>query len=243
MRNFENARLERADSARADHWKGICFFPPFVRLEKATFGPVLRAARERKGITLKQLAGETKLSVELWTALEEGDLTRWPRQVFARSYIRDYADRVGLDGVEIVNEFCRLYPEWGDRRAERLIRGQAQIVAHKLDWEDLPAPERRRASDRAAHDAPGLLARHRVRVFAVIFDLKVTFSLAGVGILLKFPFWPSLAVSAMAYAAFSTAVAGRSLGLPVSEWLIRTTRTLRTWPSVRRLISSRVEGA
>ena len=40
-----------------------------VRLEKETFGPVLRAARERKGVTLTQLAAETKLSAELWEAL------------------------------------------------------------------------------------------------------------------------------------------------------------------------------
>jgi len=56
-----------------------------VRLEKATFGPVLRAARERKGVTLRQLAAETKISMELWTALEENNLARWPRQVFART--------------------------------------------------------------------------------------------------------------------------------------------------------------
>src|SRR5215208_3827395 len=57
-----------------------------VRLEKATFGPVLRAARERKGVTLRQLAAETKISVELWAGLDESNLSRWPRQVRARSH-------------------------------------------------------------------------------------------------------------------------------------------------------------
>ena len=50
-----------------------------VRLEKETFGPVLRAARERKGVSLKQLAAETKLSSELWEALEDNNLGRWPK--------------------------------------------------------------------------------------------------------------------------------------------------------------------
>ena len=67
-----------------------------VRL-KETFGPVLRAARERCGVTLKQLVAETKLGVELWEGLEESDLARWPKKVFARSFVRDYANRVGLD--------------------------------------------------------------------------------------------------------------------------------------------------
>lgn len=120
-----------------------------MRLEKATFGPVLRAARERRGVTLMQLALETKLSAELWKGLEENDLSRWPKRVYARSYVRDYASRVGLDSDEVVNEFCRLFPEWGDRRAERVIREKAQIIAHELTWEDLPASEERRASERA----------------------------------------------------------------------------------------------
>jgi transcriptional regulator with XRE-family HTH domain len=212
----------------------------FVRLDKATFGPVLRAARERRGVTLGQLAAETKISVELWSALEENNLERWPKQVFARSYVRDYAERVGLDADEVVNEFCRLFPEWGDRRAEQLMRGHADIVAHKLEWEDLPAPERRRASDRAGYEAPGFFVRHRTRILAVVFDLKATTGLGGLGAFFNFGFWPSLGVGAVAYIIVSTAFAGRSLGLIVSEW---TLRTLKSWPATRRLVSSRVEGA
>ena len=139
-----------------------------VRLEKETFGPVLRAARERRGVTLKQLAAETKLSVELWEALEDNNLARWPKRVFARSYVRDYAERIGLDPDEVVNEFCRLFPEWGDRRAERVIREKAQIISHDLSWEDLPAPQiaapaiapppRRRASSSATARASVAIA-------------------------------------------------------------------------------------
>src|SRR5439155_6029595 len=107
---------------------------------------------------------------ELWTDLEDSNLSRWPRQIYARSYVRDYALRVGLDPEEIVNEFCRLFPEWGDRRAEKLIRGQAAIINHDLTWQDLPTKEQRRASDRAAQGAPSILARHRTRIVAVAVD-------------------------------------------------------------------------
>jgi Helix-turn-helix domain len=84
--------------------------PKAVRLEKVSFGPVLRAARERRGVTLEQLARETKLSAELWEGLEDNDLSRWPTRLFARSCVRDYAIRAGLDADEVVNEFCRLFP-------------------------------------------------------------------------------------------------------------------------------------
>ena len=211
-----------------------------VRLEKETFGPVLRAARERKGITLRQLAAETKLSVELWEALEDSNLERWPKRIYARSYVRDYAEHVGLDPDDVVNEFCRLFPEWGDRRAERVIREKAQIIAHDLEWEDLPAPPQRRASDRAASAAPGFLGRHRTRLLAIAIDASLALGLGFVGILAGFAYWPSAAIAGVSYASVGTFFLGRPVGLIASEWILKT---LQSWPSARRLLSSRIENA
>jgi hypothetical protein len=211
-----------------------------VRLEKDTFGTVLRAARERKGVSLKQLAADTKLSVELWEALEDSDLARWPKRIYARSYVRDYAELVGLDADEVVNEFCRLFPEWGDRRAERVIREKAQIIAHDLDWEDLPAPPQRRASDRAASAAPGFVGRHRTRLLAIAIDASVVLGLGFVAALSGFAYWPSAAIVGVSYASVGTFFLGRPVGLVTSEWTIKT---LQSIPATRRLLSSRTENA
>ena len=211
-----------------------------MRLEKDTFGPVLRAARERRGLTLGQLASETKLSVELWEGLEESDLSRWPKRIFARSYVRDYALRVGLDADEVVNEFCRLFPEWGDRRAERVIRGKAEIIAHDLDWEDLPSREERRADARAAQLEPGFVARHRERIIAVAVDLNAAFWGAWVGVRLGFDFWPSVAVASLTYTVLATTLTGRSFGLAAAGWL---TRVVRAMPATWRPVSSRAHSA
>jgi transcriptional regulator with XRE-family HTH domain len=210
-----------------------------VRLEKETFGPVLRAARERKGVSLKQLAAETKLSAELWESLEENDLTRWPKRVFARSYVRDYAMRVGLDADDVVNEFCRLFPEWGDRRAERVIREKAQIIAHDLEWEDLPMPQRR-ATDRGNSQAPGFFVRHRVRILGLTIDALAMFGSGSVAVLLGGTYWVSTAIAASAYSLAGMAFLGRSFGLVASEWLLRTLGGL---PAARRLVSSRTQNA
>jgi hypothetical protein len=210
-----------------------------VRLEKETFGPVLRAARERRGVTLKQLSAETKLSVELWEALEDNNLARWPKRVFARSYVRDYAERVGLDADEVVNEFCRLFPEWGDRRAERVIREKAQIIAHDLDWEDLPAPENRRSSDRAAGTAAGFFVRHRTRLMAITLDASVVLGVAYLARMAGLAYWPSAAVAGLLYSSLATFVSGRAFGLAASEWIFRTLQSL---PGARRLLS-RTENA
>ncbi len=211
-----------------------------MRLEKETFGPVLRAARERRGVTLKQLAAETKLSVELWESLEENDLTRWPKRVFARSYIRDYALRVGLDPDEVVNDFCRLFPEWGDRRAEHVIREKAQIIAHDLEWEDLPAPPQRRSTDRAASQAPGFLTRHRVRILGVALDLTTMLGLGAAGRHLGFGYWTSTALVAVCYSVVATACLGRSFGMIASEWILRILGSMR---GTRRVLSSRAQSA
>jgi hypothetical protein len=211
-----------------------------VRLEKETFGPVLRAARERRGVSLRQLAAETKLSQELWEALEESDLARWPKRIFARSYVRDYAERVGLDPNEVVNEFCRLFPEWGDRRFEPIIREKAEIIAHQLEWEDLPAPPQRRSSDRAAGAAPAFLRRNRTRLLAIAIDAPVLLGLGFVGTLAGFGYWPSTALTALLYSSLATFFVGRSFGLVASEW---TLRMLQSMPGTRRLLSSRAESA
>ncbi len=211
-----------------------------MRLDKETFGPVLRAARERRGVTLKQLAEETKLSAELWAALEENDLTRWPKRVFARSYVRDYALRVGLDADDVVNNFCRLFPEWGDRRAESVIREKAEIIAHELEWEDLPAPRQRRSTDPVHNPVPGFMARHRARFIGAAIDLQVTVTLGFIGTLLGLAYWPSIAIAAIAYSAIATSFLGRSPGLVAAEGTVRLIRAL---PSPRRLMSSRAQRA
>ena len=211
-----------------------------MRLEKETFGPVLRAARERRGISLDDIAAETKLAVELWADLEDNNLARWPRRIYARSYIRDYAERVGLDAEEVVNDFCRLFPEWGDRRAEQTIRHQAAIVNHDLSWEDLPNKMQRRASDRATAMAPSFFGRHKTRILASAIDLAAIATGAWAGVLLRFSFWPSLAVAAIGYNAAATLLSPCGFGMIASEWLVRV---IAAFPVSRRRLVSRTGNA
>ena len=116
---------------------------------REAFGPNLRRLRLQRGLTLEQIADRTKVSLALWEGLEQNDLSRWPSGLFARSYVREYAEIVGADPDATVDEFCRWFPQ-GDRRAERIIRGQAAIVGHSLDWDEQVPPE----ADRRAGNVP-----------------------------------------------------------------------------------------
>jgi transcriptional regulator with XRE-family HTH domain len=121
--------------------------------ERDTFGPRLRRERERRGISLETIASVTNVSIELWKGFEANDLSRWPKGLFARSFVRDYAKAVGLDANEVVDDFCRLFP-LGDRRALPLIRGQARIIGHETVATDETALIPGGVDRRANPDAP-----------------------------------------------------------------------------------------
>jgi transcriptional regulator with XRE-family HTH domain len=99
--------------------------------ERDTFGPRLRRERERRGISLEVLATRTNVSAELWIGLETNDFSKWPGGLFARAFVRDYARVIGLDPVELVDDFCRLFPV-GDRRSLPKLRAQAELIGHEL---------------------------------------------------------------------------------------------------------------
>lgn len=69
------------------------------------FGGKLRDARERRGISLRQIAATTKISVPALEALERNDISRLPGGIFSRALVRSYAAEVGLDPETTVQEF------------------------------------------------------------------------------------------------------------------------------------------
>jgi hypothetical protein len=120
-----------------------------------------------------------------------------------------------------------------------VIREKAEIIAHDLEWEDLPMPQRR-STDRTGSQTSGFLLRHGVRIVGVALDLPAMFGLGFAGVLLGFSYWPSTAVFAVCYSILATAFLGRSFGLVAAEWIFRTLGTMR---GARRLLSSRAQNA
>jgi hypothetical protein len=110
-----------------------------------TFVTRLRRHRERQRISIQEIADDTRVKPELLEALENNDLSEWPRGLYARAWMRGYAAAVGLDPVDTVDEFCRLFPQ-GDRRASGTIRDIAQIVASPAEYADEISHEDRRNS-------------------------------------------------------------------------------------------------
>lgn len=142
--------------------------------EREAFGPNLRRIRVQRNISLDDIAKATKVSVDLWSGLERNDFSRWPTGIYARSYVRTYAEHVGVDPDATVDDFCRWFPQ-GDRRVGRIVREHAEIVGHTAQWKDdltTDVPKDRRAQQAwTDEDLPKLAVTRTGRVVAGTCDL------------------------------------------------------------------------
>lgn len=68
-------------------------------------GTTLRIARERRGLTVAQLASTTKIPATVLQAIEDNAFDKVPRGIFVRGFIRAYAREVGLDPEDLIAQF------------------------------------------------------------------------------------------------------------------------------------------
>jgi transcriptional regulator with XRE-family HTH domain len=192
--------------------------------DRDTFGPRLRRERERRGISLETIATVTKVGTDLWEGLERNDFSRWPSGIFARAFMRDYARAVGLDADDVVDEFCRLFPN-GDRRAARIIQEQAGLIGHRTAaGDDLgllpPEGDRRAIARQRAAEQRARRLRFAPRTVAAVLDVTGTLSLSALAtVLLSTSFWATTGVVALIYFSGSTVLAGGSPGMRATEVL------------------------
>lgn len=71
----------------------------------AELGARLRDRRQAQEIPLERVAGTTCIQPRLLRAIEQGKIDELPEPVYIHSFIRQYADAIGLDGVEFASEF------------------------------------------------------------------------------------------------------------------------------------------
>jgi hypothetical protein len=74
-------------------------------------GRQLRRARQHLGLSLRDVHAVTAIPLNCLAALEEGDLGQLPSPVYARGYIRSYAEAVRLDGDRLALELWRSMEE------------------------------------------------------------------------------------------------------------------------------------
>jgi transcriptional regulator with XRE-family HTH domain len=76
-----------------------------------SFGARMREQRERQQIALTDIADRTKINRSLLEGLERDDLSNWPAGIFRRSFLRVYAQAIGLEPESVVREFLEVHPD------------------------------------------------------------------------------------------------------------------------------------
>jgi transcriptional regulator with XRE-family HTH domain len=77
--------------------------------DRRALGERLKRQRERQRITLQQISQNSKVPASLFAGLEAGDCSRWPAGLYARAYVRAYADAIGLNADDTVEEFVAAF--------------------------------------------------------------------------------------------------------------------------------------
>lgn len=164
----------------------------------------LKAARERKGITLAAISHATKISESYFAGLEQADLGRWPKGIFRRAFVRDYIRMIGLPLDSTVDEFVRLFPDDDDANRE-------------------PSP--RRPPTETANDLRITFAGTRLgqqgylptQSLAAMIDLSGVLLVAGIlAWWARVDLWRTTALVALCYYPLTTACLGQSL---TSWWM------------------------
>ncbi len=80
----------------------------------ATIGEQLRIAREERGISLREISDQTRISVHYLESIEANDYKRLPGGIFNRSFVKAYARSVGYDEKVAVEAYTRYMREQGE---------------------------------------------------------------------------------------------------------------------------------
>jgi len=100
-----------------------------------TIGEQLRLAREGRGIPLREISDQTRISMHYLEAIETNDYKRLPGGIFNRSFVKAYARYVGYDEKEAVDGYTRyMRDELGDTGDE-----VASTPYHSKVYTDTPA--------------------------------------------------------------------------------------------------------
>ncbi|SEQ56228.1 protein RodZ, contains Xre-like HTH and DUF4115 domains [Virgibacillus subterraneus] len=71
----------------------------------------LKEAREEKKISLESLQETTKIQKRYLEAIEQGNFHILPGKFYARAFIKEYANAVGLDSTELLEEYKDEIPQ------------------------------------------------------------------------------------------------------------------------------------
>jgi cytoskeletal protein RodZ len=93
-----------------------------------SIGEKLRLARETRGIALRDISEQTRISMRYLEAIESDDYRHLPGGIFNRSFIRAYAKFIGYDEHEAIEDYTRTLRERGEEDDEGSSKSHKSVV-------------------------------------------------------------------------------------------------------------------
>ena len=190
---------------------------------RESLGDRLRRERERRHIDLRSIAENTKISLSLLQGLERDDASRWPSGIFRRSFVRAYAQAIGVDPDATAREFLERFPDPHDPdRNVPVSAGPTPIPAPPAATSPAPAIAhahktaglRLKLEDTGRPFARGLLLPSaRVRFRAIGCDAAVIIAVALGFYAAVGNFWVPLCVTLVGYYAGGILLLGNTPGV------------------------------
>jgi cytoskeleton protein RodZ len=97
----------------------------------AGFGENLRREREMRRVSLEEISETTKISVRFLDALENEEFAKLPGGIFVRSFIRAYANYLGLDADSVIAEYKFVAPAEDEEDFSRLCVARSGLREKK----------------------------------------------------------------------------------------------------------------
>jgi len=194
-------------------------------------GPLLRAHRERQGLTLEALAESIKIKRSLLDDLERNDVSRWPPDIYGRALVREYAKSIGLPADDVVRQFLELLSpaEACDAEPVRCDVAVADATAElRLTLANAPVQTSRQIAQ---------------RLLGAAGELGFVLAIGGlVALATGLPMWTAIAVVALIWLPATAVLCGREVlyrMLRVDRWSLFSThpRAKRISPARASLVS------
>ena len=112
---------------------------PRVEAEPMTVGEELKAARARMGMSLADLAAETRVPMRHLESIERSEFSALPGHTYTVGFVRSYARAVALDDIAIVNALRSELSSGGHERYEAPLQNYdpadpARVPSKTLAW-------------------------------------------------------------------------------------------------------------
>jgi cytoskeleton protein RodZ len=81
-----------------------------------TIGKLLKKARDKKKVSLEDIAEKTKININILRSLEKEDLDKLPNKTYVKGFVKNYARTVGINTDEALQ--CLEHTYGNDQQTE-----------------------------------------------------------------------------------------------------------------------------